>query len=349
MERSQNLVVITGISGYLGSQVCKLFLEDGSFRVRGTVRDKTNEKKVAPLRKAFGALFEKLELVEADLTNAQSLENAIEGVDFVVHTASPFPDSSPKDENVLIRPAVDGTLAVVRAAHKNRVKRVVITSSVAAIMMQTEKTSKEQYTEEDWSNLEGIQPYEKSKTLAERAAWDFVNGLPDDEKFELVTINPSLILGPAIVQSDFTSGQVIRKLLNGDFPGVPRINFPLVDVRDVALAHLRAITVPEARNNRFILNCQGMWFKDIAETLKAEYGKYYKVKTGELKYCTIKFVALFDKQAKMILPFWNKALNLDNRKSREILGIQYQNTRDTIVGMADSMIDSGLIKDKRKK
>ena len=125
--------------------------------------DSINEK----FKKAFGEHFSQLELFEADLMNASSLENAIQGQDFVVHTASPFPDAVPKDENVIIKPAVEGTLAVMRAAHKHKVKRVVITSSVAAIMMQTEETKQNLYTEEHWSNLKGLAPYEKSKTLAE--------------------------------------------------------------------------------------------------------------------------------------------------------------------------------------
>jgi len=234
--------------------VCRIFLQDGSFQVRGTVRDKNNEKKVAPLRSAFGNLFEQLELFEADLLKPETLEAAIEGCDYVVHTASPFPDTVPKDENVVIKPAVEGTLAVMRAAHKHKVKRVVITSSVAAILMHTHAGKKDSYNEADWSELEACQPYEKSKTLAEKAAWDFLEALPSDEKFELVTINPSLILGPSLVSSDFTSGVILQKIMGGKFPGMPRIMYPVVDVRDCAKAHLQAIKVEEAKNKRFILN-----------------------------------------------------------------------------------------------
>jgi dihydroflavonol-4-reductase len=134
VESSRKKVVITGITGFLGSHVCDYFLKDGTYDVRGTVRDKTNEKKLAPIRKAFGENFNKLELVEADLLKPETLDAAIAGCDYVVHTASPFPIEKPKDENILIKPAVEGTMAAVRAAHKHKVKRVVITSSVAAIM-----------------------------------------------------------------------------------------------------------------------------------------------------------------------------------------------------------------------
>ena len=139
VESSKKKVVITGITGFLGSHVCDYFLKDGSFDVRGTVRDKNNENKLAPLRKAFGENFNKLELVEADLLKPETIDEAIKGCDYVIHTASPFPIEEPKDENVLIRPAVEGTLAAVKAAHKYKVKRIIITSSVAAIMGQKEE------------------------------------------------------------------------------------------------------------------------------------------------------------------------------------------------------------------
>ncbi len=137
VESTKKKVVITGISGFLGSTVTKLFLEDGGYTVRGTVRDTKNEKKLAPLRKAFGDRFNDLELVEADLLKPESLSAAIEGCDYVVHTASPFPLANPRDENEIIRPAVEGTLAVMRACHKFKVKRVVITSSIASIIEHT--------------------------------------------------------------------------------------------------------------------------------------------------------------------------------------------------------------------
>lgn len=153
MESTKPLVVITGISGYLGSQVCRSFLADGSYRIRGTVRDKNNAKKMEPLKKAFGEVgFNSIEFVECDLLKPASLEKAIEGCDFLVHTASPISLKIPKDEMELIRPAVEGTLTALRAAHKNRIKRVVVTSSVAAIMMHTNETSKPLYTEQDWSD-----------------------------------------------------------------------------------------------------------------------------------------------------------------------------------------------------
>lgn len=170
VEIAKKRVVITGISGFLGSHVCLTFLNDGAFTVRGTVRDKANLKKLAPLRRAFGDKFDELELFEADLLDAQSIDAAIAGQDYIVHTASPAPLGHTKNEEELIKPAVEGTLAVMRAALKHGVKRVVVTSSAAAIYVRKPEDFKEIYSEEDWSDLTVAGAYEKSKTLAERAA-----------------------------------------------------------------------------------------------------------------------------------------------------------------------------------
>lgn len=159
----------------------------------------------------------------------------------------------PADEDLVIRPAVEGTLAVLRAAHKHRVKRVVITSSCAAIFGQHPENHKEPYTENDWTDVTAVGAYEKSKTLAEKAAWDFHKSLPESERFELVVINPCIIFGPSLIPGDFASGLFINRIMSGAYPGMPKIHFAIVDVREVAKAHLQGIKVPEARNQRFIV------------------------------------------------------------------------------------------------
>ena len=223
---------------------------------------------MGPLKKAFGDNYEQLELVEADLLNAESLEKAVAGCDFVVHTASPVPSKGlPKDEQVLIKPAVEGTMAVLRAAHKHKVKRVVITSSLSSIVMKAPQNIKDVYNEEDWSDLEACSAYDKSKTLAERAAWDFQQSLPEEERFELVAINPVFILGPALVPAD-SSTQAIKMLMQGKFPFVPKVMIVVVDIRECAEAHLRALVVEEAKNQRFLLGSKSLWIKEVAQILK---------------------------------------------------------------------------------
>jgi nucleoside-diphosphate-sugar epimerase len=316
--------------------------------VRGTVRDKNNEKKVAPIRKAFGENFSKLEFVEADLLKPETLDAAIAGQDFVVHTASPFVLEAPKDENDLIRPAVEGTLAVVRAAHKHKVKRVVITSSVVSIMVQKEENIKTSYTEQDWSDTTIAGAYEKSKTLAERAAWDFLNKLPESERFELVIINPGLILGPTLIPGDFASASFITQVLNGSLPGIPRVKLAIVDVRECALAHLTGLKTPEAAGKRFILASRTVWFGEIAQALAKQYPEN-NIKTGELPYCPVKFLSFFSKQVKNLIPLWGKDINFDNKQSRDILKVEYRHTDESIVAMAEALYDFGQLQRKKAK
>ena len=274
MEGNKPLVVITGITGYVGSQVCLHFLKHGGFKVRGTVRSTKNPAKLEPLVKAFGAHYAELELVEADLLDEESIHRAIEGCKYVVHTASPFPVAEPKHEDELIKPAVEGTLAAMRGALKHGVTRVVITSSVVSIY-KNKDAKKTHFSVEDWTDLtlKSNSAYEKSKTMAEKAGWDFLAALPENERFEFVTINPGLVLGPNLNECNFSSGDIIKRLMTGAMPGIPKLAFPVVDVRDVANAHLQAILRPEAANQRFMLVADTVWFGDIGDWLFEKWGK----------------------------------------------------------------------------
>lgn len=196
-SKNKPRVVITGITGYVGSHICLAFLKHGGFRVRGTARDPNNTKKINPLRVAFGPLFSELEIVKADLNDEESLIEACSDCEYVVHTASPF-SLTFKSEEEAIKPAVQGTLSVLKGARRHGAKRVVITSSVVSIHC-TRDPYKKCFDELDWSDLSVANAYEKSKTLAEKAAWDYVKQLPENEKFELVAINPGFILGPNLV------------------------------------------------------------------------------------------------------------------------------------------------------
>jgi dihydroflavonol-4-reductase len=263
-----------------------------------------------------------------------------------VHTASPVPAKGlPKDENVLIRPAVEGTLAVLRAAHKHRVKRVVITSSLSAVLMKNPQNIKDRYDESDWSDLEACSAYDKSKTMAERAAWEFLSSLPEDERFELVSINPVFILGPSLVPAD-TSTQAIKYLMQGKFPFVPKVMIVVVDIRECALAHLRALTVPGAKGKRFIIGDQGLWIREVAQMLKEEFPNY-SIKSKEISYCPIKLASIFSAEVKLLIPMWRRVLQIDNRQSREVLGIEYRDHRETLRSMGESLIKFGAVPDKR--
>lgn len=258
-----------------------------------------------------------------------------------------MPDKGlPKDENVFIKPAVEGTLAILRAAHKFRVKRVVFTSSLSAVVMKNQENLKDVYDERDWSDLEACSAYDKSKTLAEKAAWDYLYSLPEEERFEFVSINPVFILGPALVPSD-SSPTAIKMIMQGKIPFVPKVMLVLVDVRECALAHLRAIQVEEAKGKRFILGSSSLWIKEVATILKEAYPDY-SIKNREIGYCPVKLASFFNDQVKLLLPVWRRVVRVDNSLSRTILGIEYREPGETLRAMADSLIDAGIVPDKRR-
>ena len=297
------LVTITGISGYIGSHTTLLFLQDGGFRVRGTVRDKNNESKIAPLRNAFGAeLFNQMELVEADLDNEESLNNAIAGSTYVVHIATAITNVVGGEEEY-VRPAVNGTLSVMKACKQHGVRRVVITSSIAACMNLSPKPAL--VNESHWSDPTTCGAYGKAKTLAEKGAWDFVAALPDGEKFEIATILPAFVMGPNLRAEHFASGGWIKRLMTGEMQEIKADGCAAVDVRDTALAHLQAIKVPEAANKRFILA--------LGMPHYAEYARPVIAKYAPLGWPVCQNFAPEDPSA-FITQF-------DNTASREVLGI----------------------------
>ena len=342
---SNTRVLVTGSSGFIATHVVQQLQQQG-YKVRGTVRSKSNEKKVKPLLSLCPNAEHELELVEADLMKPDGWPEAVTGCDYVMHMASPFPSEEPDDENEVIKPAVEGTLQVLRACKEVKcVKRFVLTSSCAYIHGSYDKTNEECYTEEDWTNVEtSKQAYYKSKTLAEKAAWDFVKDLADDEKFELVTVNPSLVLGPVLCGTFTTSLEVIKRLLCREVPFLPRLSFPIVDVRDVAACHLATMTVPEASGHRHIAYCQSLWFTDVAAILEKEFkGQGYKVPTSTAPYPLLWIMGRFDKSVRSMLPSIGKVLNHSNSRMKNVLSVQPHPTEETILDMAYSMIESGFI------
>ena len=251
VEATQVVVTVTGITGFVGSTLAsELLKQRPDWNIRGTVRSLANDAKMDPLRKSLGEDFEKIEFVEADLTDLESMKRAISGSTYLIHVASPFSLGEPKDPMTLIGPALEGTTNVLTACKESGVRRVSMTSSVAAISGVNPVDAPEIFTDDHWSIPEQ-QPgaYERSKTLAERAAWDFVNAMPEDEKIELTTVCPGMIVGPTTIGEGFSSGKVMQMFMNGTFPGgsVPQIQFAVVDVREIATAHIRCIERDEAQ------------------------------------------------------------------------------------------------------
>ncbi|XP_069180968.1 uncharacterized protein [Procambarus clarkii] len=354
---SEEVILVTGVSGYLGSHIAKLLQEEG-YKVRGTVRSLENEAKLEVLRNLVPDAKFPLELVAADLTKDEGWDKAIEGCSGIMHVASPFPDITTKaiPEEDLIVPAKEGTLRVLKAAaaQANTVKRVVLTSSFASVFGEPTPEPDKEYNEESWTDPESatIDTYTKSKAVAEKAAWDFVKELPDDQKFELAVINPTLILGPALIEGhkSATSVNFMVQIVNKAYPAVPRLNVPICDVRDVAKAHVKALTLPEAVNNRHIIYTDSVWVKDIALAVAKEFKPQgYSIPTGQLPYFLCWVAGLFNKSMKNnILPRIGKVMKIDNKRMVEVLGLEPTAVDCTLNDMVYSLVDIGIVRKAKK-
>ena len=343
----EGLILITGITGFLGSQTCYQCLENG-YKVRGTVRSTKNEQKMKVIDKFPNR--ENLEIVEANLLVKESWPKAVDGCKYVLHVASPFPLGIPKDENELIKPAVEGTLSILEAAKNGGVSHVVFVSSVAAIF-GLGKGYHAYNTEDDWPDTKDktCLPYEKSKTLAEQAAWEFFKGLGEGEdKLRISCINPAWITGPSLVDTDYTSAELLKLMLNNKLFGIPKLCWGIVDVRDVALSLIRCLLNSEVSNGkRYICTAGSLWMKDVAKMVKTEFAPYgYKVKTKEVAICNAKLAGIFDKNVKMIIPYMGKYFEFRNQRIVLDLGMQFISMKESIIKLCYSLIESGIVKDK---
>lgn len=336
-----DLVLVTGGSGFLGSRCIVALLERGH-RVRTTVRSLRREGEVRDMVERGGADGgERLEVVEADLLADAGWPAAVAGCAFVLHVASPFPLSVPRDPDELVRPARDGALRVLRAARDAGVRRVVLTSSFAAIGYGHAPRSTP-FTEQDWTELDGPVPvdaYPRSKTLAERAAWDFVategNGL------ELATVNPVGIFGPLLALDTSTSIELVRRLVDGAMPGLPRLTFGVVDVRDVADLHLLAMEREAARGERFLaISGDFMSLRDMAFALREGLGEQgRKVPTRELPDWLVRLTGRFDAGVRQLVPELGVAKHASSGKARELLGWTPRSREKALVASARTLLD----------
>ncbi|XP_069998757.1 uncharacterized protein [Penaeus vannamei] len=343
---SEEVILVTGVSGYIGSHVAKLLLEEG-YKVRGTVRSLSNEAKVEPLKSLVPDAKFPLELVEADLTKEEGWDKAVVDCKQVVHTAT------------LKGPAVEGLAEATKkfltaCSAAKTIKRVVFTSCSNAVVGEPVPEAEKTYTEEDWTDPESttIDAYTKSKVVAEKAAWDFVKELPDDQKFELAVINPTFVLGPPLLEShkSATSVNFMAQIVNRAYPGVPRVQFPICDVRDVAKAHVKALTAPEAVNNRHIICTDSVWVKDIAMAASKEFKPQgYSIPTGQLPYFLCWVAGLFNKGMKNnILPRLGKQLNASNKRMVEVLGVEPTAIDCTVQDMVYALVDLGIVRKAKK-
>ncbi|MBI5257753.1 MAG: NAD-dependent epimerase/dehydratase family protein [Burkholderiales bacterium] len=345
-------VLVTGATGFLARHCIVALLEAG-WRVRGSARsaaaaDALRRSLRPGLSEAARQRLEGLSLVAADLTADAGWAEAVAGCRHVLHVASPFPAAPPRTDDELIVPAREGALRVLRAAAEAGVERVVLTSSIAAIISRMHDGRL--FTEADWSDLDSPHAgaYDKSKHLAERAAWDFVAGLPPPQRLELVVINPGLLLGPLLGGALSTSPLVVHKLLNRDVPACPDVHFAIVDVRDVAAAHVAAMTHPQAAGERFICADQDVSMLDIARVLHEGFAaRGFRVPTRKLPLLAMRLVALFDPAVRLALPYVGRPERVDSGKARRLLGWTTRPMRETILATGESLVAQGLVKPQR--
>ena len=309
-------VLVTGASGFIAEH-CIIELLKNGYAVKGSLRSMNREEEV---RNAIKTEVEdsNLEFCKLDLLEDDGWEDAMWDCDFVMHVASPFVIEDPKDENDLIRPAKEGTLRALNAAKKAGIKRIVVTSSVAAVNSHMKSGTSDHTT---WTDINSkyVTPYQKSKTIAEKAAWDFINNQNDDNKLEMAVINPGGVMGPQLGNDlDGASTQIVSQLISGQFPMIPALSFPFIDVRDVAKLHLKAMVTPEANGKRFIAaHTKPAWMYEVAEILSN--AGYDKIKLKKAPSFLLKLIGLFDKQTKSLVPMLDKYVPTDNSQTVNIL------------------------------
>ncbi len=343
-------VLVTGGSGFIGGHAMAQLLAQGHI-VHTSVRSLQREPAVRAMLSAAGIdTDESLRFFSADLTEDAGWADAANGCDFVLHVASPFPAGIPKHEDELIVPARDGALRVLRAARDAGVRRVVLTSSFAAVGYGHPEQP-EAFDETIWTNLEGsdVSAYVKSKTLAERAAWDFIER--EGGGLELAVVNPVGVFGPVMGADYATSILLVQKLMDGALPGSPDLRFGVIDVRDVVDLHLRAMTDPAANGERFLAVAGDfMRVRDMACVLKARMGDAaLRVPTRQLPNWMIRLAALADPTVRQIVPELGKYKNATSDKARRLLGWSPRSNEDALVATAESLLRLGLLKASRQR
>ncbi|MCW5713985.1 MAG: aldehyde reductase [Bauldia sp.] len=333
-------ILVTGARGFIAKHCIVALLERG-YGVVGTLRDPSDEAEVRAAVATKVDAGDRLRFAKAELTSDAGWDDAMRGVRHVLHVASPYPLNQPRDVNEVVRPAREGTLRVLTAARAAGVKRVVLTSSVAAIA--SARYDRTRFDESDWSDVSslGINAYALSKTLAERAAWDFV---ADGKGPELAVINAGQVFGPPLDANVQTSGEMIENFLRGKYPIVARFGLPVADVRDVAAAHVAAMEKPEAAGQRFIVADAFLWFADIGRIIGEALPAYRrKMPKGELPNVVSRLVVPFRPDMRAVKGDLGRVWEVDSEKAKSVLGITIRPAREAVVAMAEALIRFGRV------
>ena len=335
-------VLLTGISGYIGNHCAVELLKNG-YSVRGSVRSLSKSKQVTDAIKKEVDPRDNLEFCELDLLSDDGWDDAIKGCEFLMHVASPFINIEPKDENEYIRPAVDGTIRALNAAKSAGIKRVVLTSSMVSMLENADKSIN--VDSESWTNVKAknVSAYSKSKTLAERAAWEFISGQTDDKPMELSVVNPGPVFGPTL-SGDLSGASMgmFKQMMVGKMPMMPQASINMSDVRDIAKIHVLALENEKADGKRFIVTTEEpIAFQDVAKILKSN--GYDKVSTKLAPNFLLKIMGYIDREAKSMRSFIGKTYNGDVSSTMEVFDWNPIPFKKTVLDTAKS-IDSYLNK-----
>ena len=332
-------VLVTGATGYIGLHCIHQLLKQG-YAVNGSVRSPERRDEIFQALQNHNTSTENLNIFTFDLNDDEGWDEGMEGCDYLLHVASPIALEN-HDEDFFVKPAVAGVNRAMKFAKKHNVKKVVLTSSVAAIYETME--SKSYYDENDWSDPENpaISHYSKSKTLAERAAWEFVEN--ENYPFELAVINPALVIGPSLSGDLGESNKAIEMVATGKMPVAVPLQFGYVDVRDVAAAHILAMQNPASNGERFALAEKDLWYGDVAKVLRDN--GFDKAPTLAVPVWLAKILAIFSKELKLAVPYLGRLRSVKNTsKAKDILGWNPRPAEESIVEIAQQIQDMGLIK-----
>mgnify|MGYP001172108227 CR=1 FL=1 len=341
---NDKLVLVTGGSGFIATHCIVKLLQQG-YAVRTTLRSLSREIEVVGMLKNGGInSFDNLSFIEANLSDDKNWDKAVKDCEYVLHVASPTPIVNYKHEDEMINPAKDGVLRVLKASRDANVRRVVLTSAYGAVGMG-HKNRTSPFTEKDWSILSAdTHPYQKSKTLAEKAAWDFIKN--EGGNLELSAVNPVAVMGPVLGADYSHSNQILRRMLEGEIKACPKIDSCYVDVRDVADLHLLAMTHPKAKGERFLATSgNALSMLDVAKILKRRLGDdAKKVPTKEVPNWKLRLAALFNPSLRMLATLLGKYAQVSGEKAQKLLNWNPRSNEEAIVATAESMLRLGLIK-----
>ncbi|MBT8399722.1 MAG: NAD-dependent epimerase/dehydratase family protein [Rhodothermia bacterium] len=335
-------VLVTGITGFIAKHVALHLLREG-FHVRGTVRDMSSTDDLRKTMESNGAEVAGLSFAQADLGSDAGWEEAARECTYIQHLASPFPIAQPRDRESLVPAARQGALRVLEAAKQAQAKRIVVTSSIAAMMYGPGRVGVVSIREDDWSDIEWphLTPYQVSKTRAEQAVWEWAEA--NDWKDRMVVVNPGLVLGPTLDRKIGTSMSVIQLMMQGAYPAVPPVHFSIVDVRDLASLHVRAMTEPSVAGRRLVAAGETLSMSEMGRVLREEFSERTKIPYRELPAFLVRLMSVFDRSLKSITNDLGVVPVADSAYVTELTGVEWRSAAEAVRAAGHSLVKFGVM------